>query len=1143
MTKVCLKSKNTKIVICIVLMALVLTNLTIFNVNAQELNKGLDLFVAPNGNDMAEGTMQNPLKTFEGARNKIRNIKSTSGLPQGGINVNIRAGEYKNTNESFSLNSNDSGTADSPITYKAYNNEDVKIKGDLVLDGGEFTNVSEQAILNRLSQSAKDNVLVYDIKTNNGITDFGQIVKNGFNWPDKTPGVAVTVDGEAQQLSRYPNNGFMNINKVNSRGFYPRGHAPNPDGTCPQCSKEEGKRIPCKIGEENWVNQQGGVFTVYSNELKSKYNLWKLEKDIWVSGYFCWAYADDNCGIEKVESTYNGMKFTAKQPSFYGVGGGDAKKFYAYNLLCEIDEPGEWYLDRETGKLYIYPKKDISNSNVQLSVMNKPFIDMNNCDYIEFEGLNISNGNSHGIQMVGCNNILVAGCNFSDLGQRAVVVGTISNSFENFNTGANGGTNNIIKSCNVKRTGQGGVYLGGGNRYTLTHGNNKVENCDFEDFSVIKRTYSPAVAVVGCGNSVLRNKMYNAPHMAISYEGNDIQIKGNEIFNVCYETSDVGAIYTCRKWSYYGVEISNNYIHNLLTSHGTGSAAVYIDDMASGATIKNNLFVNIPGYTTLFGGGRDITCENNIILNNNNGNGIHYDNRAMGWAKAHATSPDGTNYGELMNLRNNKDYDKAKWNQKYPRLAVIPLNHNGYCNQAAIPAGASIQKNIFVGCPNAVRNICYDVKNNGIVANNNIYGVGTDIGFNNPQAFDYSVKENSKIKLLMGDEHFDVSQMGIYNDEYRKISGTLIENPTLVSPSNNSKDVSFSNGVSLKWNEVDNAGSYIVEIATDNEFSDLICKEATNELSYLQTNLNKSTKYFWRVTALENKINGQKVTSDVYNFTTSSNSEASLFEGFSDSDFTGWTREKGTPTNTTKKAHSGKYSYECNEGMDLISKVLPNYHKDIVTIWMYDNMQMEPGTAAQTSVATKGNWCSLAIRTGFSGDNEIAKYYHMRTTNNFVKTDILRSEGWHELKWDYSSGTNCKMYIDNQLVNTIQTTTGYNYICIGDAWGDPSYSGNISHGLFDDLCIGEPIIEANIISIEMDKQNASVSLGDQLKLNAIVNVTPDIDVELEWKSTENEIARVDENGLVTPNRIGKTKIIVQAKNNPSITAECELIVI
>ena len=184
--------------------------------------------------------------------------------------------------------------------------------------------------------------------------------------------------------------------------------------------------------------------------------------------------------------------------------------------------------------------------------------------------LEVTKGNSHGIELVNCHHTLVAGCSFTDLGQRAVVVGTISSAFENINTGANGGSDNTIESCDIKRTGQGGVYLGGGDRFTLTPGNNCVKNCDFEDFSVTKRSYSPAVAIVGCGNTVYRNKMYNAPHMAISYDGNDHTIFGNEIFNVCAETSDVGAIYSVRTWSYRGVEIKNNYIHDLSTSSGTG---------------------------------------------------------------------------------------------------------------------------------------------------------------------------------------------------------------------------------------------------------------------------------------------------------------------------------------------------------------------------------------------------------------------------------------------------------------------------------------------------------------------------------------------------------------------------------------------
>ena len=160
---------------------------------------------------------------------------------------------------------------------------------------------------------------------------------------------------------------------------------------------------------------------------------------------------------------------------------------------------------------------------------------------------------------MGCHYTEIAGCNFSDFGQMAVSIGDTSLA-DAENLGGNGGSNNIVRSCNITRTGQGGIFLGGGNRYKLEAGNNTVENCDISNFATIVKTYCPAVDVKGCGNSVIRNRMYNAPHAAIIFYGNDHLIEGNEIFNVLTETTDAGAIYTGRRWSARGNKILNNIL-------------------------------------------------------------------------------------------------------------------------------------------------------------------------------------------------------------------------------------------------------------------------------------------------------------------------------------------------------------------------------------------------------------------------------------------------------------------------------------------------------------------------------------------------------------------------------------------------------
>jgi len=56
----------------------------------------------------------------------------------------------------------------------------------------------------------------------------------------------------------------------------------------------------------------------------------------------------------------------------------------------------------------------------------------------------------------------------------------------------------------------------------------------------------------------------------------------------------------------------------------------------------------------------------------------------------------------------------------------------------------------------------------------------------------------------------------------------------------------------LEWNEVSTATSYSLQVATDNEFDNLIVDlNSLTETSYQLAVLNYLTQYFWRVKAVK----------------------------------------------------------------------------------------------------------------------------------------------------------------------------------------------------------------------------------------------------------------------------------------------------
>lgn len=64
--------------------------------NENDVNKyGLIIYVSTDGNDQNDGTKDSPLASVNGAVRIISQIKSTSGLPDGGIKVEFSAGRYR----------------------------------------------------------------------------------------------------------------------------------------------------------------------------------------------------------------------------------------------------------------------------------------------------------------------------------------------------------------------------------------------------------------------------------------------------------------------------------------------------------------------------------------------------------------------------------------------------------------------------------------------------------------------------------------------------------------------------------------------------------------------------------------------------------------------------------------------------------------------------------------------------------------------------------------------------------------------------------------------------------------------------------------------------------------------------------------
>ncbi len=419
-----------------------------------------------------------------------------------------------------------------------------------------------------------------------------------------------------------------------------------------------------------WPNEGFVRTTSAENDITFGYDdprpeRWLDAPDAYGVGYWRHGWSNRIVKIAKIDTA--SKKITADKAPGYGM---QAKKpYYVVNLVEEIDRPGEWYFDRANGNLYFWPPEDLRESDILISTLDAPIISLKNVSHVRIESLTVEMGVGDGIEVSGGSDVRIDRCTVRNMRGNGIEIS---------------GTNHGVEHCTVQGIGQTGVAVSGGDRATLTPGNNFVRNCTIHNFGRWQRTYAPAIRLNGVGNIAANNRLYDAPHSAILFNGNEHHIELNEIYGVCYEVDDAGSIYAGRDWGLRGNIIKNNFFHDI-ESHLTGSNgvhAVYLDDCASGITVIGNVFYRISGRAIMCGGGRDNTMDNNVIAKC--GSAHFTDRRGKAWMDKDAS-------WKLLDKIKRYNYTQPPWSERYPRLAHIL--DNGY-DQAKEPEGCIIARNI-----------------------------------------------------------------------------------------------------------------------------------------------------------------------------------------------------------------------------------------------------------------------------------------------------------------------------------------------------------------------------------------------------------------------------------------------------------------
>jgi hypothetical protein len=545
---------------------------------------------------------------------------SQGAWPAEGVLVRLRAGVYR-VAAPVRLGARASGRVNAPLVFKGPEQGAAVISGARELDG--FVKDLPAGALSRLPDSARAHVLSV-ILPRVGVTDFGRFVRQGQGREAQPAPLELFYRGAPMRLAQWPNRGYVPIDAVASPGA--------------------GDKL--SLGQGNAA-------------------AWATEPDLWMTGYWGQDWADEWIAVTAVE-VHTRTLTLRDGPPLYGAKAGQRVKIV--NALSELDEPGEWYLDRTDGSLMFWPPGPLATGDAEVSMLDQLLL-VDGASHVHFDGIDFEGARGDAVVVSGGRDVRLVRARMRNIGGRAVRLS---------------GTAHQVLDCDIQDTGQGGIVLWAGDRRTLVPALLVAQGNRIQRFNRWGKTYRPAIAIGGVGNTARGNLIAEGSHTGIVFHGNDHLIEFNELHSLALETGDVGAIYTGRDWTARGTFVRHNHLHDIKGPGLHGSRGVYLDDQASGITVQGNLFVRVD-QPVVIGGGRDNLIDNNQFVASSPA--VYIDARGRTWQRKETEDPDWA----LRKALRAVPYQKTPYSDRYPGLAQILERSPG------APVGNVVRRNVVIG--------------------------------------------------------------------------------------------------------------------------------------------------------------------------------------------------------------------------------------------------------------------------------------------------------------------------------------------------------------------------------------------------------------------------------------------------------------
>lgn len=562
--------------------------------------EAIEFHVSPRGDDAWSGRQPDPadgdgpFATVERAREAVRAVLKTRREGQA-VRVVLRGGMY-HLDAPLDFGPEDSGSGEAPVVYRAADGEKVILSGGRRLEGGSWGEINGHKAWT---------------------VDIPEVKAGGWRFRQ------LFVNGERRPRTRLPKQGEYTIESL-----------PGYTG--------DFLRSPTR----EFIYAPGDIVPT-----------WRHLRDVEVVAITRWL--DNRLPIERVDGGSRTVVFD--RPSLfallssapYGDESQRPSNYWVENVFEALDTPGQWYLDREIGRLYCLPRpgEDLSAAEIiaprLTQVLRVAGRENDPVHDIRFEGLVFAHTEwqppadyASSLQA----GIEVPGALYFDYAERCAVTGCTIEHIGNYGIEIGVGCADIgIARNRITDIGAGGIRIGHFFSWE-TDGTGQLTERGIQRKAAMPQgprsrritvadnviahggRFTPEAVGIFVGDNphvkVIHNHVHDLFYTGISVgsiqDFGPREAVGNIVeFNHVHDIgqgllSDLAGIYTC---STPGSRIACNVVHDV-ARRDYGGWGIYPDQGAHDLMIENNLVYRCQDGGLFAHHNRDITAQNNIFALN-----------------------------------------------------------------------------------------------------------------------------------------------------------------------------------------------------------------------------------------------------------------------------------------------------------------------------------------------------------------------------------------------------------------------------------------------------------------------------------------------------------------------------------------------